>query len=263
MKTDPLGDVRTCDIFNMATMLNNLTEVISYVYLRDVPWAVPEEDILTTFPPYVNQRDPVTGRYPLEISEGHLVASAEQSMIHMFRMGHLELDVNYIAYTPCFRFEDESELGDLKRRYFSKLELNLFTRTRGAHAEYFAELIIRQLEKLAASVFLRWATNDLGAKGSASVVERAKASLHDPSQPPTKRRVVIRGVEPSPDLSQASFFKIVPTDIGFDIVDTVFGFEIGSYGERSFADHYLYYGTVLAEPRFSVVMKKIYQSFII
>ena len=42
----------------------------------------------------------------------------------------------------------------------------------------------------------------------------------------------------------------------FDIVDGIFGIELGSYGIRKFQDHEWIYGTGCAEPRLSIVLRK-------
>lgn len=48
-------------------------------------------------------------------------------------------------------------------------------------------------------------------------------------------------------------FQIEQTDMGYDL--TLAGHELGSYGVRTYQDHTWVYGTGLAEPRFTTVLR--------
>ena len=78
----------------------------------DVPWIVSKEAIDATLPP---------GAKPMVVTgHGQLVASGEQSLIQLWLDGKLKPG-KYSCCTPCFR--NESNLSDLTRLYFTKLEL--------------------------------------------------------------------------------------------------------------------------------------------
>lgn len=49
---------------------------------------------------------------------------------------------------------------------------------------------------------------------------------------------------------------VTQTDIGFDLVDRRTGIELGSYGVRTASEHRFTYGTGLAEPRLSDVLRR-------
>lgn len=77
----------------------------------EAPWVVDREAIESTLPP---------GREVYQLEEGeYLVASAEQSFVHLGLTGQLAPGW-YMAATPCFR---DDVLDALHHRYFFKLEL--------------------------------------------------------------------------------------------------------------------------------------------
>ena len=83
----------------------------------DVPWAVSEEAINLTRPPWVR------GDPPSYVAGGERifpVASAEQSFLQM-RLDNPELTGSYVTMSPCFR--NEPVLDALHQPYFMKVEL--------------------------------------------------------------------------------------------------------------------------------------------
>lgn len=82
-----------------------------YTY-KEVPWLVPQPAINVTKP------DEAKAFYVHNL--GCLVASGEQSFIHLMQDGKL-LSGRYVCCTPCFR--DEPILDELRRSCFLKVEL--------------------------------------------------------------------------------------------------------------------------------------------
>ena len=77
----------------------------------DVPWMVPREVSRITCPVDV---------WIMSTKHGDLVGSAEQSFLHLERMGQLTPG-KFVAWTPCFR--DEEVIDDLHLKCFVKVEL--------------------------------------------------------------------------------------------------------------------------------------------
>jgi len=81
-----------------------------YKYV-EVPWSVPSDVTRVTCP---------EDRWIVTSSLGDLVGSAEQSFMHLKRLGVLG-DGKFVACTPCFRNEDV--VDELHQRTFMKVEL--------------------------------------------------------------------------------------------------------------------------------------------
>jgi hypothetical protein len=83
-----------------------------YTYI-EVPWAISREDIMATCP---------TADHIMQIDgEDCLVGSAEQSLISLDLMEHLENYEKYVACTPCWR--KEPVYDDYHHGTFMKVEL--------------------------------------------------------------------------------------------------------------------------------------------
>lgn len=81
----------------------------------EVPWLVPDEAYHVTSP---------TDRKWLQTPLGNVIASGEQSFIHLLQTGKLKThvqDTQFQTLTPCFR--DEPVLDDLHQTHFVKVEL--------------------------------------------------------------------------------------------------------------------------------------------
>ena len=80
----------------------------TFKYL-EVPWLVPSEIMKITF----------DGNYRFKTELGDLIASGEQSFLHLQLNGNLPSG-RYMTLTPCFRDEEETEFNF---KQFMKLEL--------------------------------------------------------------------------------------------------------------------------------------------
>jgi phenylalanyl-tRNA synthetase alpha subunit len=92
-----------------------------FVYVSNPPWIVNKQDAELTAPDG-------TASFPIK-EEGVLVASGEQSFIHLIRKSSCEPG-RYCCITPCFR---DDHIDETHFRYFMKLELidtETTTRTR-------------------------------------------------------------------------------------------------------------------------------------
>ena len=102
-------------MINYHIISDSLSYYKSHGYkLIDVPWAVPEHIMEITALPEHRYKD-----NKLNYIDGCLVASAEQSFLHMIESGQLEQGT-YCTITPCFRDDKIDKWHD---QYFMKVEL--------------------------------------------------------------------------------------------------------------------------------------------
>lgn len=106
----------------------------------EVPWIVPDHICDTTF----------TGMSHQLTSGEKLVGSAEQSFLQLAKMQLLNPHEDYVAISPCFRYEDS--YNALKRRWFMKVELFCFSQDASVNlleeAEFFREQALGFFEGL-------------------------------------------------------------------------------------------------------------------
>lgn len=194
----------------------------SFKYL-DVPWEIEDVFALATMPEGGHQVRLVSDDPVYTQESRQLVASSEQSLLKYLHSG---LSTGFwMALTPCFR--TEQTIGELRRRYFMKLELCIAEEPDGWYD--LEEALVDQMSHCALIFFL-----SQGAK-NARIVATPEADGE------RGRRLITRFSR-----------DIVVSKDGVDI-------ELGSYGWRSWTHPFgkqitWVYGTGLAEPRFSAAL---------
>ena len=91
----------------------------------ETPWIVDYENCIATAPDnepgYAVEVNPPNSNNPLK---EYLVCSAEQGFVQMFKEHLLSSNTRYCSVSPCFRYEDDTEIHS---KEFIKLELFLYS----------------------------------------------------------------------------------------------------------------------------------------
>lgn len=191
----------------------------------DAPWTVDPPAYLATKPR--RSRELSAFGYGPCPGGGHLTASGEQSLLHMWRNGSLPEGRDLMCVTPCWRAEEQNEDG-LHLPYFMKLELMVNL----AEERFPYEKLLYGLVSLACQFFARYLpvkTKDIPCPGQQEFDRTHGCADHG----------------------------------GSIDVESLDGVELGSYGVRSWrtgpGDEGTFrwiYGTGVALPRLSQAVKR-------
>ncbi len=186
----------------------------------DLPWVAPQACVRATCPPWVD-----IDSKDIKTPHGYLLASGEQAFIHLAQTKSLANDI-YIGWTPCFREEDFDALHHF---YFIKAECFVWVDGWSDDNDKSWRLLVTSQLNQILNI----------AKSNFNYLLDLNNCLN------LKDKMIIMQTQP-----------VLKNDfIQFDIL--INSIEIGSFGVRRepVSGRPYIYGTVLAEPRFSTVIK--------